>query len=317
MPYMMLLFFMPLLSLATAQAAETENPFLGLPHSELTQMLTDLAPVVEQNWYRVEVLVFARNDARSNEVWRVSEEPEPDANALRLLLAPAHLTPGSNETDVAPMQASETESLLETPYPEAIAAGGWQLIAADERRFARHRERMLASGHYRVLFHQAWHQPVFAVGESRPLLIEGGGTFERPLPAPPAFHTDDDSAIEAFEFPNDGSLPMSDTAWKPHEYPELQGSLTFSLARFLHVEARLWLTSITPEGTLFFAPLKQSRRMRSEETHYLDHPLFGVIVRIDPWDHPEQEKAALIQQALELPEPAQPEIPEDNAAITR
>ena len=28
--------------------------------------------------------------------------------------------------------------------------------------------------------------------------------------------------------------------------------------------------------------LDESRRMRSEEIHYLDHPKFGVIVRIDP-----------------------------------
>ena len=32
----------------------------------------------------------------------------------------------------------------------------------------------------------------------------------------------------------------------------------------------------------------QARRMRSSELHYLDHPLFGVIVRINRYD-PEQE----------------------------
>jgi hypothetical protein len=28
--------------------------------------------------------------------------------------------------------------------------------------------------------------------------------------------------------------------------------------------------------------LKAERRMRSGETHYLDHPLFGVVVRLEP-----------------------------------
>ncbi len=31
-------------------------------------------------------------------------------------------------------------------------------------------------------------------------------------------------------------------------------------------------------------PLVQSRRVRSEETHYFDHPLFGVIVQIRPYE---------------------------------
>ena len=31
-----------------------------------------------------------------------------------------------------------------------------------------------------------------------------------------------------------------------------------------------------------FMVLDESRRMRSAEIHYLDHPKFGVIVRIDP-----------------------------------
>jgi len=56
--------------------------------------------------------------------------------------------------------------------------------------------------------------------------------------------------------------------------------------------------------------------LKRGETHYLDHPLFGVIVRIDPWDHPEQEKAALVLEALEQPEPAAPEVPADSTPGT-
>jgi hypothetical protein len=29
--------------------------------------------------------------------------------------------------------------------------------------------------------------------------------------------------------------------------------------------------------------LQQSRRMRSNEVHYLDHPLFGIIVQVTPY----------------------------------
>ena len=33
--------------------------------------------------------------------------------------------------------------------------------------------------------------------------------------------------------------------------------------------------------------LDESRRMRSEEVHYLDHPKLGIIVRVDPVAIPE------------------------------
>ena len=32
--------------------------------------------------------------------------------------------------------------------------------------------------------------------------------------------------------------------------------------------------------------LTQSRRMRSRELHYLDHPMFGVIVQVTPYEGP-------------------------------
>lgn len=98
---------------------------------------------------------------------------------------------------------------------------------------------------------------------------------------------------------------------------EVEGTLSFSRSRFLHVEADLWYTIFESRGgsasrvptevetTLDNETLKsyknlleverqrglyfparvhkmmQTRRMRSDELHYLDHPLFGVIVRIN------------------------------------
>lgn len=54
--------------------------------------------------------------------------------------------------------------------------------------------------------------------------------------------------------------------------------------RFLHFEVDVrWhiAAADTAEPTAFWR-LAQSRRMRSGQTHYLDHPVLGVIVRIDP-----------------------------------
>lgn len=56
--------------------------------------------------------------------------------------------------------------------------------------------------------------------------------------------------------------------------------------RFLHAETHI--TQIDNGGELL-ARMAGSRRMRSDEQHYLDHPVLGVLVRVDPW---EAEEAA-------------------------
>jgi hypothetical protein len=81
---------------------------------------------------------------------------------------------------------------------------------------------------------------------------------------------------------------------------ELQGYLAVTLGRYLHTAATLWLdpneSLISPSFVSGeaapsdlprpYAELKQSRRMRSGELHYFDHPLFGVLVRIEKVTHP-------------------------------
>lgn len=97
---------------------------------------------------------------------------------------------------------------------------------------------------------------------------------------------------------------------------ELEGTLSFRRSRFLHVDTDLWYTvfearegagnpyvqgfsSSLPDPVLRQYPalvdvertrgqfyparmhvMNQSRRMRSEEIHYLDHPLFGLVIQI-------------------------------------
>lgn len=90
---------------------------------------------------------------------------------------------------------------------------------------------------------------------------------------------------------------------------ELEGTLSVSVSRFLHVNLDLLLRRTTPAGPSFalasssagqaadsglgLAPdplaeprdyryrMQAHRRMRSGELHYIDHPLMGVLLRID------------------------------------
>lgn len=75
------------------------------------------------------------------------------------------------------------------------------------------------------------------------------------------------------------------------------GTLKLVLSRYLHINTDLIYrepqsdSSSQPElAELSFEPryqayhLKQSRRMRSRELHYLDHPLFGMAIMVTPYE---------------------------------
>lgn len=68
---------------------------------------------------------------------------------------------------------------------------------------------------------------------------------------------------------------------------ELDGTLRFYIARFLHLEVNLAFQPVAPVQTSFPGEMptyqiKEQRRIRSQELHYFDHPKFGAIVRVVP-----------------------------------
>lgn len=131
------------------------------------------------------------------------------------------------------------------------------------------------SSRYELLLHQAWRQPM----DNRPIpvLIQTGNRYD--------------------------------------DLYEVDGTLSFSRSRFLHLQADLWFTQFEPKfnqqrfvrirpGDLIQQAekypelvaiernkdthiavhshsLRHSRRMRSSVLHYIDHPFFGVLVKID------------------------------------
>ncbi len=106
--------------------------------------------------------------------------------------------------------------------------------------------RLDASGRYRTLFHRAW--------------IQSPGAHSLPLDG------------------DDGGL---------------MGRVRISRGRFLHVDLDLRLTGPRPEGWIIGADqapageggfpfrMQAHRKMRPGRLHYIDHPLFGVVMRID------------------------------------
>lgn len=99
-------------------------------------------------------------------------------------------------------------------------------------------------GRYRTLFHAAWLHP------------EGGrlrGAYIS-LPAPAAV---------------------------PDAGPELAGSVRLRVTRFLHADVDMaFLAEVPATGAAVHVHLQESRKIRLNEVHYFDHPLFGVILQV-------------------------------------
>ncbi|NJN50976.1 MAG: hypothetical protein HC809_03525 [Gammaproteobacteria bacterium] len=114
----------------------------------------------------------------------------------------------------------------------------------DESRAALRNEirRLNARGRYRVLLHGAFVQAVPPRETPQALLIQTGDRFA--------------------------------DRWS------VEGTLAITLGRFLHADVALWRQAAPDTAELQL--LREHRRMRSGELHYLDHPAFGVLIRIDP-----------------------------------
>ncbi|MDT8397234.1 MAG: CsiV family protein [Pseudomonadales bacterium] len=143
-------------------------------------------------------------------------------------------------------------------------------------KFATYNRRLDNAVEHRLLYHATWRQPMLDRSQTSAVFIRGGERYGA--------------------------------------HNELEGSLMFSFnVNRVDLEARLWLSTFTPakrspalwdlpsqpfaaETTSVLQPeiftvsdlafLEQSRAMTRGTLHYLDHPDFGLLVEIRPYQLP-------------------------------
>ena len=99
---------------------------------------------------------------------------------------------------------------------------------------------------------------------------------------------------------------------------KIEGFVEVTVARYLHFAPTLWYHAdnlgqdpialplwaddqdnpsahLAAPDTSQYMQLKQSRRLRSGDLHYIDHPKMGVIVQVDPITIPPRLDEALTQ----------------------
>lgn len=135
----------------------------------------------------------------------------------------------------------------------------FQLLPRSEFQLTETVGHLKRSAAYRPLLHIAWRQPGFARSEALKVHI----------------HSDITNLLKVtneFEF-------------NPSQ--AINGTIQLSRARYLHLDADLYhyreVPLDSPVQTTTFR-IQDSRRMRSRELHYIDHPLVGLLVLATPYE---------------------------------
>lgn len=230
--------------------------------------------------YRVEVMMFAYLDEESaqQEHWPASLYSDAD-----------QIIPDAAADDLASDGTATGDNADGTPAETPAAAELFQPAAL--RDFVKTAERMRYRRDIKVVWHQAWIEeiqdsdnaivhPVEASYEGD-LKIDIDGEIR--LQRSRYIHIVPDLNIQQYVlgFPLD-DIPVTTPATTPAETDTDSGTdvTDTDLAEApVQAEEPVWMP-------LRAAHLTRSRRMRSDEVHYLDHPLLGMLVKVTPYAAP-------------------------------
>ncbi len=247
-----------------AGLALTGLAMLGLLLASTARAQETSAPDSGEKWYQVEVLVFERRGERvlEEENW----DPEPGRPPIEESIA--LIAPG--------------ESPLEGPGPHAF-----RILPAEALTMSKIRGHLENSSETTPILHLAWRQPGVPQNDAQRVNLYLPPADQRGARASESFFglarrtgTQDTAA---------GGQPVLiplDALQEPTvSQPVLDGTVRVHLARYLHAEVDLVYHRRGIETPFRLAI---SRRMRSGELHYLDHPVFGALIKVVPY---EPEKA--------------------------
>lgn len=288
-----------------------------LSHAASAQPLSQDGP--EEKWYQVELIIFAQGENQEGkEVWRTDIDLDYPLD-WKELLSPAQLSQlaGDEAVDGSPDGASPSENpaAAEAADPEAeiidpsknVGERAFLLLPEEEWTLRDDARRLSRSAGHRVLFHGAWRQPMVENRKEPAILISGGEQFDRHhelegsirLYLRTYLHIETDLWLSRFatnfgqEHPPWPKLP-----WPPNRPGNPEDLFViddggsglwhqFTQTGNADYEAILSQPYVVERVVL----MQQQRRMRSDELHYIDHPKLGLLVKLTPYEPPEEEPA--------------------------
>lgn len=248
-------------------------------------------------------------DEYGRQIITILPEPDPEASPT------PHIPP------LDPVQGSvATAATAESPMPPRPTP--FIALPAEQREFRGKAAYMQRSGRYRTLFHETWVQPVRDEASALPLVLDRSGDsndwprlqgsiriyLSRYLHIQTNLwlNTPGDYLPGLWRMPppplGPPSLVIEDL--RPPEPPVAEdapdpraGAYQDSMA--VPVDPNEALVEETGPASPWrhAVLLQQKRRMRSTEVHYLDHPLFGLVVKLTPLA--EEDLAALAEAEVQ------------------
>ena len=238
-------------------------------------LLQPLAAEETIRYYDIELLVFENLDEsiENKEVWPEGKQLEAPENATIL---------GQKFSGQLP--------------PEYNQKYLFKILPLADFQLTEEAETLKTSEKYRILMHTGWRQPGLAREVAIPVQFSHIISDEAPGIEETA---ETGTAVQAAQSPQalqTAEVPADVTAMT--NKAKLQGLITIVLSRYLHLDVEMlyqkqdqpgyvdmydtsFLEGRTDQEPIYY--LKQTRRMRSQETHYIDHPKFSMLVRITPF----------------------------------
>ena len=267
-----------------------------------TLVWSQWAQAQSEQLYQVELLVFSRPAGATAEYW----EPLPE------LAYPARSRflsyPGApSGTQAATSIPESSPAPVGTSVAQPSQPTEFTTLAAGERRFAGKAAAMQRSGRYRILFHETWIQPMGSQATAVPIVLDRSGDGG-PWPALQGsvklylsryFYLDTNLWLNTqgeylqgdWRMPAPPRAPASQVNPISTAAPAQPVSLQEPLdAEQVAIEFEAATRPVPDTATDPDYPyrhavlLQQTRRMRSGQVVYIDHPLLGVLVTITPLD---------------------------------
>lgn len=269
-------------------------------------------------WYQIEVVIFENRGysphGPDSEAWPRDIFLAYPIDSL-FLLTPEELKAREEAGKLARKQTSDAmdDSKLE-PGETAFVELDESMQQLRREKNAINRERDM-----RVLFHKTWRQPVASREQTPSVIVQGGNQYDDhyelegsvKISVSRYLHVDANLWFTSFE----ANIGQEDNWWPPLPTPPSKNQDAAAAALDLASEETIYATTTPPWQTQSkqnsnirfgmdsadenaepgkrdslrnyvtreIIKLEQSRRMRSGELHYLDHPKLGIIIRIDTY----------------------------------
>lgn len=260
--------------------------------------VASLSVQAETRWFEVELLVFERKtDLQSFKEQLSSEQIIVDTNdSINIVKS------RKSSTCIESIVSIEAEACLSEQNPTIINSAtfdsqgnNFQYLPSSRLQLVSQRQRLANHAGFNPVFHMAWRMPVHGPQQSKPLHLFAGQNFalKQPSLAGDKWAIDGNFKIYLNHFLYIDSqviirkevIEEIQQAQAPVELINDENGVQIASQFSNEAVTPVIAPTVTETKSIKQSVIKeilfdQNRRLRSEEIHYLDHPLMGIIVQI-------------------------------------